>query len=132
MGDDPAKNVLEILARHLRGEIAVAGNDAAAARTALAGADALEAALGANEPPILGSLSRVALGDLMLRAARWSDAESAFRAELGAQRDNGWALAGLQRALDRQGRTAEALRVRADAERAWSDADPPLRRLVLR
>jgi tetratricopeptide (TPR) repeat protein len=132
MGDDPAKNVLEILARHLRGEIAVAGNDAAAARIAVGGADALEAALGANEPPILGSLSRVALGDLMLRAARWNDAESAFRAELAAQRDNGWALAGLQRALDRQGRSAEALRVRADAERAWSDADPSLRRLVLR
>lgn len=132
MGDDPAKNVLEILARQLRGEISIAANDAAAARTALEGADTLEAALEANEPPILGSLSRVALGDVMLRAARWSDAESAFRAELVKQPGNGWALAGLQRALDRQGRTDDALRARADAERAWADADPPLRQLVLR
>ncbi len=133
MGDDPARNVLEILARHLRGEIAVAANDAAAARTALEGADAIEAALEANEPPT----SRLAVA----RRARRSHAarrdvgvtpNKAFRAALAAQPGNGWALAGLQRALDRQGRTAEALGVRADAERAWSDADPPLRRLVLR
>jgi uncharacterized protein HemY len=109
----------------------VAANDPAAALSALQGAASLEAALEANEPPLLGSLSRVALGDLILRSARWSDAETAYRAELAAQPGSGWALAGLERSLGRQGRRAEAHVARADAERAWADADPPLRRLVL-
>lgn len=132
MGDDPARTVLAILARHLQGEIAVADQNADAARAAVAGGGDLEAALYANEPPLLGSLSRVALGDLMLRAGRWRDAEDAFRAELVLQPGNGWALAGLGKALDRQRRTDEALRVREESERAWSSADASLRNLVLR
>ena len=131
MGDDAARTVLDILARRLHGEIAIADRQPDAARAAVAAAADLEAALHANEPPLLGSMSRVALGELMLRAGRWSDAEGAFRAELAAQPASGWALAGLQRSLVGQHRDGEARSVGADVERAWAGADASLRERIL-
>jgi tetratricopeptide (TPR) repeat protein len=132
MGDDPARNVIGILSRHLDGEIGVASGRADLARdTVTAGAD-LEAALNANEPPLLGSISRVALGDLMRRAGRWADAEQAYRAELSTQPGNGWALAGLVHALERQGKGDEAKRIREESERAWANADPAVKTLAAR
>jgi tetratricopeptide (TPR) repeat protein len=130
MADDPVRTVLEILARRLQGEIAVAEQRPDVARTALAGGGELETALMSSEPPLLGSMSRIALGDLMLRAGRWSDAEQAYRGELVVQPGNGWALVGLQQSLDRQGRSDEARRVRAESERAWAGADAALHKRV--
>ncbi|MEO5845251.1 MAG: hypothetical protein ABIQ33_10465 [Caldimonas sp.] len=132
MGDDPARTVLDILSRHLAAEIAAAEQRTDAASSALAAGSELEAALNASEPPLLGSMTRLALGDLMLRAGRWGDAEHAYRTELVAQPGSGWALLGLQRALDRQGRADEARRAREEGERAWSSADASLLRLALR
>ncbi len=131
-GDDPARNVLDILASRLQAEIAAADRQPDVAQRALAHAIELEAALEANEPPLLGAFSGLALGDVMLRSQRWSDAEQAYRAALSAQPANGWALTGLQQAVARQGRKSEADRIAADADRAWAFADPSLRRAVMR
>ncbi|HSC64117.1 MAG TPA: hypothetical protein VLD35_10810 [Caldimonas sp.] len=132
MGDDPARNVVGILSRHLDGEIAVATGHANEARQSVTAGAELEAALNANEPPLLGSLSRVALGDLMRRAGRWTDAEQAYRDELTAQPGNGWALAGLRQALQRQGKGDEAKRVGEEGERAWASADAAVKTLAAR
>ena len=129
MGDDAARTVLTILGRRLKAEIALADGQVDAARAALAEATTLEAALNASEPPLLGSASRLALGSLMLRAGRFGDAEHAFRDELSSQPSSGWALSGLQRALDGQGKADEAARTRAEVERAWAAADVAVRRL---
>jgi tetratricopeptide (TPR) repeat protein len=131
-GDDPARTVLDILSSRLAAEIAAAEQRPDAAQRSLAHAIELENALEADEPPILGAFSGLALGDLMLRSQRWSDAERAYRAALATQPGNGWALVGLQQALARQGRTSEADRVAAAADRAWAFADPSLRRTVVR
>ena len=129
MGDDPARTVLEILAAQLQAEIASAdvGADGVTAQVALDRAISLEAALEANEPPLLGAGSRLALGQMMLHRQRWADAETAFRGELDKEPGSGWALRGLQRALAGQGKADEAARVLRDLERAWPGADAPLR-----
>ncbi|MCE9657388.1 MAG: hypothetical protein K8R60_02435 [Burkholderiales bacterium] len=132
MGDDSAAKVLEILSSRLVAEIAAADGQADASRAALARGIELEAALEATEPPLLASTSRLALGGLMLRLQRWSDAERAYRDELVAQPASGWALAGLEQALAGQGRTEDARRSRAEAERAWAAADPSVRRIAMR
>ena len=132
MGDDPAAKVLEILSSRLVAEIAAAEGRGDAAQAALAHGVELEAALEATEPPLLASSSRLALGSLMLRLQRWSDAELAYREELVAQPASGWALAGLEQALAGQGRAEEAQRARTEAERAWSAADESVRRIAMR
>lgn len=111
-GDDPARTVLEILALRLRGEIALAKGDAGAAADALRGTVDQEAALEADEPPLLGDGSRLALGSLMLRAQRSADAEAAFRQDLTDHPGSGWALRGLQQALAAQGKADAAHAVR--------------------
>ena len=131
-GDDPARTVLDILASRLQGEIAAADRQPDAAQRAFAHAIELEAALEANEPPLLGAFSGLALGDVMLRSQRWGDAEQAYRAALSAQPANGWALTGLQQAVARQGKKSDADRIAADADRAWAYADPAVRRAVMR
>lgn len=132
MGEDPAAKVLEILSSRLVAEIAAAEGQADAARAALARGVDLEATLEATEPPLLASMSRLALGGVMLRLQRWPDAERAYRDELVAQPGSGWALAGLEQALAGQGRVEEARRVRAEAERAWAGADATVRRIAMR
>jgi hypothetical protein len=52
-------------------------------------------------------------------------AELAFRDDLRAYRENGWSLAGLERALRRLRRTDEAGAIAARLNVAWRSADAP-------
>jgi tetratricopeptide (TPR) repeat protein len=53
----------------------------------------------------LGHLdAELALGDALLAAGRPKEAEEAFREDLKRNRENGWALRGLRRALEKQGK----------------------------
>ncbi|MBV9995877.1 MAG: hypothetical protein JO127_11770, partial [Caulobacteraceae bacterium] len=45
---------------------------------------------------------------------------------LKVYRDDGWALFGLAQALEAQGKTEEAAKVRARFEKAWGQADVKL------
>ncbi|MDF2465290.1 MAG: hypothetical protein K0Q43_3525 [Ramlibacter sp.] len=85
------------------------------------------ASLDAREPPMLGAGSRLALGRIQLEAGRWAEAESTYRAELLARPASGWALRGLARALQAQGRIEEAAKHRAELDRVWGNASLPLR-----
>ena len=123
---DPARNVLDVLSAQLDGAIAAAAGQADTARESLERGVRTEAALDSSEPPILGAASRLALGDAMLAAGRWADAEQAFRKDLAAQPGSGWALRGLQRALVAQGNAAAASTVKADLDRSWAFADARL------
>lgn len=127
--DDFAKAMAEMLATlsgQLRAEVAFARGDIAAALAA--GRDALRAeeAISDGEPPMLAAGSQLALGDLLVRAGRYADAEAAFRADLAVQPGSGWALRGLHFAIVAQGRSNDARRVQAELARAWPDADAAL------
>ena len=125
--DEFQATALAVLSAQLQGEIEAASGNVDAMNASLQRAAELEDALEANEPPILGAGSRIVLGDALLRAGRWADAEAAFRADLKAQPGNGWALRGLLNAVERQSRSAEAASVRSQYERTWVRADAALR-----
>ena len=129
--DEFQATLLPVLSAQLQGEIEAATGDTDAARATLQRAAELEDALESREPPILGAGSRIALGDALLRAGRWADAEAAFRSDLKAQPGNGWALRGLLNAVERQSRSSDAAGVRSQYERAWVGADAALRTLTV-
>ena len=126
-GADPAREVLAILRARLEAEFAVARGRPDAAGRALDQAVAREDALEANEPPLLGAGSRLALGDAWGRAGRWSEAQTAYRADLAEHPHSGWAWRGLTRALSAAGRPEQAAQARIELGRTWASADPALR-----
>lgn len=96
----------------------------AAAQAAVEAEDAFEA----REPPMLAAMARQAQGQLLLSAGRAAEAEAAFRADLADQPGSGWALRGLHTALQRQGKTAEAVSVLERLHRTWPAADAVLQK----
>ncbi len=107
----------------LAGRIAAADGDFDAAVSHLREAARLEDGLLYGEPPEWSVPVRQELGEVLLEAGRFEEAEEAFRQDLDRFRDNGWSLAGLARALEAQGRGDEAAAVRARFREVWASAD---------
>jgi len=123
--DKIARSIAQGSALRLRAELALAAGRfdeavslQAEAATAIADAD------DKMEPPMLAAGARVALGDMQLRAKAYAAAEQSYRADLARHPNSGWALQGLARALQAQGRDAAA--ERAALRRAWPLADGAL------
>ena len=127
--DKFALTILDVLLAWQQAELALAAGDAGAALVAAQLGVILEDAIEDREPPLLAAGSRILLGQSMLEAKRWRDAEKAFRDDLADQPGSGWALRGLTLSLTRQGKAAEAATVRAQWEKAWAEADLALRKL---
>ena len=89
---------------------------------------AAAAKVDSREPPLLADGTRLALGDIQARAARWSDSEATYREALAEHPGSGWALRGLQRALAAQGRAAEAAQTARELDASWAGASAHLRR----
>lgn len=62
-------------------------------------------------------------GAALLDAKRYAEAEAVYLADLERHPENGWALFGLTKALEGQGKAQEAAKALARFERAWPDAD---------
>jgi tetratricopeptide (TPR) repeat protein len=120
---DPALRVLEVSDFFVAGEIALQKNDWTLAADLLEQAAAIEDTLGYGEPPQWLQPTRHALGAVYLTSGRYQDAERVYRADLAKWRNNGWSLYGLSRALEGQGRSAEAAEIARQYERAWQRAD---------
>ena len=67
--------------------------------------------------------ARHTLGAVYLDAAQPAEAERIYREDLARWPKNGWSLLGLSKALDRQGKKAEARQAEQEYEVAWKDAD---------
>jgi tetratricopeptide (TPR) repeat protein len=91
--------------------------------TALREAIANEDKLKYDEPPDWFFSVRHNLGAALLEAGKYIEAEKTYREDLNRWKENGWALIGLYQALQKQGKTAEALLVKARFDRAWQYAD---------
>ena len=115
--------ILEIASDVLAGHIAAAQHDHSTAATHLREAARQEDALTYGEPPEWSVPVRQELGMVLLRAGRAEEAERAFREDLERFPENGWSLRGLELALREQGRTAEADKVKAQFDKAWTTAD---------
>jgi tetratricopeptide (TPR) repeat protein len=107
----------------LGGQIAAARKDAAGALRSLKRAVDLEDSLLYSEPPDWPLPPRHVLGAVLLDFGRAKEAEQCFREDLKRHRNNGWALRGLARSLEAQGRKSEAAAVTAQFQKAWAKAD---------
>ena len=124
-GPDPSHRILEVSDYFIRGEIALQQEQWDLAIELLEKAAEIEDTLSYGEPPQWLQPVRHTLGVVYLEAGRYADAERVYRDDLGKWRENGWSLYGLSRALEGQGRTAEAEEVMAQHAEVWAKADAP-------
>lgn len=122
-GVNSASTLLGMCLGTLDGAMARASGDLATAITQFRQVVATEKTLQYNEPPDWLLFPRHDLGNALLEANRFAEAEVAFREDLGIRAENGWGLTGLQQALAGQKKTAEAAKVAARCGKAWSRAD---------
>lgn len=121
-----ARTLVRIAERHLAADLAARRQRTDDALRALHQGIALEDELVYDEPTAWVIPLRQPLGELLLSAGRAKEAEKAFREDLVRYPRNGWSLHGLARALEAQGRTAEARKVKAQFELVWDGADVAL------
>ena len=116
---DAAKVAEKILA----GVIALKENDFAKAITFLYDAVTNEDALIYNEPKDWLIPAREYLGDALLKSGNAANAATIFKEDLKENPHNHWALYGLYQALKQQKKTAEALNIKKQFDKAFADAD---------
>jgi len=121
-----AKNMLQLAANVLAGEIAARGGDTASAERLLRAAVAEQDTHWFTEPPPWYYPVRQSLGAVLLQANRAADAEKVYREDLARNPGNGWSLFGLAQSLRAQGKTGEATETDARFRRAWAKADVTL------
>jgi tetratricopeptide (TPR) repeat protein len=124
-GRDSALKVLMVSDFFIQGEIALQQGDLELAAQLLEQGAEVEDTLGYGEPPQWLQPVRHTLGAVYLTSGKYEQAERAYREDLAKWRGNGWSLYGLSRALEEQGKTAEAGEARKQHELAWADADEP-------
>jgi len=120
------KNVLQLAANVLAGEIAAKAADTATAARLLRAAVAEQDTHWFTEPPPWYFPVRQALGAVLLQGGRAREAEQVYRDDLARNPNNGWSLFGLAQSLRAQGKTAEAAQADASFEKAWAKADVKL------
>ena len=67
---------------------------------------------------------------MLLEAGEPEAAEAVYRQDLAKVRQNGWSLYGLTKALEAQGKAAEATKTRSAFNRVWKNSDIPITRSV--
>ncbi len=122
------KALLAIAGKQLEGSIAIAEGKLDHGIRAYTQALAIEDGLRYDEPPPFPLPTREALGAALLQAGRAAEAEAVYRRDLVNLPENGWALYGLARSLEAQGKRAEARRVDTRFKKAWAKADVELKR----
>jgi tetratricopeptide (TPR) repeat protein len=120
------KNMLQLAANVLAGEIAARGADTATAARLLRSAVAEQDTHWFTEPPPWYFPVRQALGAVLLQAGRAREAEQVYREDLARNPNNGWSLFGLAQSLRAQGKEAEAGQADASFKKAWAKADVKL------
>lgn len=119
-------DMLAIASHMLAGEIANARQDYDSAITEFQQAVDLQDKLRYMEPPDWLQSTRLFLGQALLNAGRFADAQAVFERDLIMLNENGWALQGLAAALEGLGDAAGASDVRERQAAAWSDANVQL------
>jgi tetratricopeptide (TPR) repeat protein len=125
-GNNLGKDLLEVAAHLLQGEIAVQAGETEPGLESLRQAVAKEDQLRYDEPPDWINPVRHALGASLLQAGQHAEAEEVYRKDLQKLPGNGWSLYGLGRALRLQKKDAEADKVEAQFKEAWSSSDTTL------
>ena len=122
----PGNTLLQIANDLLLGEIAYVQDDFAKAITHFEAAVSEQDQLPYTEPPFWYYPSRQSLGQVLMDASQFSDAEAVYRKDLADYPRNGWSMFGLMKALEAQGKTAEAAEVKSMFDEVWQMADVEL------
>ncbi len=120
----PASSLLRIADALAQGEIAMAKGNTDGAIESFGTAVALQDELPYTEPPFWYYPTRHSLGRALLAAGDAARAEAVYRKDLEDYPHNGWAMFGLAKSLEAQGK--DASRARQMFEHAWSQADVTL------
>jgi len=115
--------LMQIAIKVLSAEIYQQKKQYAQAITLLYEAVALEDKLNYDEPPDWFFSVRHHLGAVLIGAGKYSEAEKIYLEDLKTFRENGWALIGLYSSLLKQGKNAEAEKVKIRFDKAWEFAD---------
>jgi len=128
--EDQLIEVLEVAALDLRGNVASANGDHAAAVSTLERAEAAERVFHRFEPPVFARPALESLGNAHLAARQWKKARDAFRRGLAIRPRSGHFLYAIARsyALERDG--ANARRTYREFLQAWPNADRTLPQMV--
>lgn len=118
--------LVQIASRMLKAEILEQEGQLTAGIDLLKQAVRQEDQLNYNEPPDWFFSVRHQLGDMLIKAHRWQEAERVYTEDLNIYPDNGWALSGLARAQQAQNKLAMAQQTRLKTRKAWQWADKPL------
>jgi tetratricopeptide (TPR) repeat protein len=121
-----AKNLMQLAANVLAGEIAAKAGDYATAERLLRAAVAEQDTHWFTEPPPWYFPVRQTLGAVLLQAGRSAAAEQVYREDLVRNPGNGWALFGLTQAFRAQGKTDSAQQSEIRFRKAWASADVTL------
>lgn len=120
------RHLLQIATEVLAGEIAERRGNFDGAIQRLQQAVKLEDTLHYDEPAPWYAPTRQTLGAVLLEAGRAAEAEAVYRVELHTYPANGWSLFGLARALEAEGKAAEAEQAERQFAQAWSRSDVTL------
>jgi tetratricopeptide (TPR) repeat protein len=123
-GQNAARPLYEIGALKAKARIALAEGRRDAALAGLREAVAKEDKLAYNEPSDEFFPVRHLLGDALLDGGNAREAEAVYREDLRRNPANGWALHGLAKALETQGKKADAEQARF--KEAWRHSDTQL------
>jgi tetratricopeptide (TPR) repeat protein len=116
---------MDIAAHALTGEIADRSGQSDAA-SHFREAVRLQDSFNYTEPPQWYYPVRHSLGAVLLRQGQAAEAERVYREDLNTFPENGWALFGLMKALQAQGKSPEAQAVETRFRKAWTGADVTL------
>jgi tetratricopeptide (TPR) repeat protein len=123
MRNHRASQLLGITGDILRGEILRSEGKLDEAITVFERGVATFDGLRYDEPEPLNFSPRHWLGDALLDAERYADAEAVYRRAIEDHPDNGWSYFGLEKALRAQRKTAEADAAKAELDRVWARSD---------
>ena len=119
-------HLIAIAAHVLSAEILTAERNFEEAISHLNQAIQIEDNLNYNEPPDWFFSVRHLLGNVLISAGKYQQAEQVYQEDLANFPENGWALSGLYLSLMEQEKESEAMAVKERLDKAWQYADTQL------
>ncbi len=122
-GINTTADLMQIAVKVLKAELLEKQGKSNDAIALLKEAVALEDQLNYDEPPDWFFSVRHYLGEELLKAGKFAEAEKVYLEDLKTWKENGWALIGLYTSLQKQNKSAAATAVKTRFDNAWQYAD---------
>lgn len=121
--DYPASALLNIANALLLGEVALANGEFTQAISQFSTAVTAQDALPYTEPPFWYYPTRQSLGQALLKAKKYIEAEAVYRKDLEQYPRNGWSMSGLINALTAQGKNEQAQEIKSQFDIVWAKSN---------